>query len=55
MQVPIEPWCTASHATMALAQHRGREFISHRHMDEAADRLARELGESLVSSTACSP
>ena len=43
-------WGSAAHAIMAAAQHRGWKFSSHRYVCEAADNLAEELGDPLISS-----
>ena len=50
MQGSEKLWGAAAHAVMAAAQHRGWKFGSHRYMCDAADRLADELGDPLISS-----
>lgn len=43
-------WGAAAHAVMALAQRRGWRFGDHRALQAAANRLADELQEPLLSS-----
>lgn len=43
-------WGAAAHAVMAVAQQRGWRFSDHRALRTAADRLADELREPLLSS-----
>lgn len=43
-------WGAAAHAVMALAQRRGWRFGDHRALQAAANRLADELQEPILSS-----
>jgi len=43
-------WGAAAHAVMAVSQQRGWGFGDHRALQAAANRLADELGEPILSS-----
>ncbi len=50
MQGSEKLWGAAAHAIVAVAQHRGWRFGSHRYMCDAADSPEDELGDALIAS-----